>query len=129
MKVVCGVDLIEIERMQRSIERYGERFLERVYTEAELAQVKRRAPSLAARFAAKEAVSKALGTGIGPVHWKEIEIMRGPAGAPVLNLYGNASRLSAEKNILSWSISLSHSETHAIAMVVALYDSDQDDLV
>jgi holo-[acyl-carrier protein] synthase len=114
-----GVDLLEIERLQRSMQRYGDRLLERVFTPRELAEVGDNPASLAARFAAKEAVSKALGTGIGAVTWKEIEVLRGPAGQPVLFLHGKAQQLAQELDLCTWSISLSHSQTQAIAMVVA----------
>ncbi len=120
MNLTTGVDLIEIERVQATIRRHGERFLGRVYTPAELAEVGHSPASLAARFAAKEAVSKALNTGIGPVAWREIEVRRGPAGEPVLTLYGGAARLAAEKHLTRWSISLSHTHEHAIAFVVAM---------
>ena len=74
--VSIGVDIIETERVAHSIDRFGERFLKRVYTEQELAYCNGRISSLAARWAAKEAVGKALGTGIGDVSWQEIEIVR-----------------------------------------------------
>ncbi len=118
-----GVDLLEIERLQRSMQRYGDRLLGRVFTPRELAEVGDNPASLAARFAAKEAVSKALGTGIGVVTWKEIEILRGSAGQPVLFLHGKARQLAQELGLDTWSISLSHSQTQAIAMVVALGSS------
>ena len=76
--------------------------------------------SLAARFAAKEAVAKALGTGIGTVHWKEIEALRGDAGEPVLQLYGKAAQLAKERNLDEWSISLSHTKIYAVAVAVAI---------
>jgi len=114
-----GVDLIEIERLERVIERYGERFTQRVFTHQELAEAKNIA-SLAGRFAAKEAVSKALGTGIGAVTWQEIEILRGPQREPVLRLQGAAAKLAQELDLREWSVSLSHTEDYAIAMVVAM---------
>jgi holo-[acyl-carrier protein] synthase len=114
-----GIDLIEVDRIQGAIERHGRRFLERVYTRRELAEVGSSPASLAARFAAKEAVSKALGTGIGAVGWCEIEVLRGPAQEPVLHLHGEAARLAQEAGLSTWSISLSHTRTHAVAVVVA----------
>jgi holo-[acyl-carrier protein] synthase len=117
------VDIIEIERVQRTIDRYGARFLERVFTARELAEVGQNSASLAARFAAKEAVAKALGTGIGEVGWCEIEVLRGPAREPVLYLHGAAARLAEELDLSTWSVSLSHSLSHAIALVVALRDN------
>lgn len=120
MKLVTGVDLIEIERVQAAIDRHGQRFLHRVFTPAELAEVGLHPASLAARFAAKEAVSKALGSGIGQVAWQEIEILRGPAREPVLHLHGAGQDLSARLGIRHWSVSLSHTHEHAIAMVVGI---------
>lgn len=118
--LATGIDLIEIARMQSVIERHGERFLKRVFTPRELAEVGQNIASLAARFAAKEAVSKALGTGIGAVNWREIEILRGPSREPVLHLHGAAAQLAGLLGLNSWSVSLSHSQSHAIALVVAL---------
>lgn len=117
--LATGVDLIEIGRLEATIERHGERFLQRVFTPRELEQVGSNPASLAARFAAKEAVSKALGTGIGPVAWREIEILRGQAREPELVLHGQARQLADEGGLTQWSLSLSHTHTHAIAMVVA----------
>ena len=74
---------------------------------------------LAARFAAKEAVSKALGSGIGFVRWQDIEILDGPYGEPILNLYGNASKIAKRLALDTWSVSISHSRTHAVAVAVA----------
>jgi len=115
-----GVDLIEIERLEQTIGRHGDRFLERVFTPGELQECGGNMASLAARFAAKEAVSKALGTGIGAVTWREIEILRGPAREPVLHLHGAAAALAAQLGLETWSISLSHTFTHAVAVAVAL---------
>ena len=121
-RLATGVDLVEIERLRETINRHGVRFLERVYTVAELAEVGKNPSSLAARFAAKEAVAKALGTGIGPVSWRDIEVLRGPAKEPCLYLHGTAAQLANERQLSTWSISLSHSRTHAIALVVAISD-------
>ena len=76
--------------------------------------------SLAARFAAKEAVSKAFGTGIGLLAWREIQILRGPEREPVLHFTGTAARMAEEQNLTTWSVSLSHTEQYAVALVVAL---------
>jgi holo-[acyl-carrier protein] synthase len=118
-----GVDLVEINRIQGTVERYGDRFLKRVYTPYELAEVGSNYSSLAARFAAKEAVSKALGSGIGTVAWQEIEIRRGQANQPILHLYGAALNLAKELGLKDWSVSLSHSALLAIAFVVAWGDN------
>lgn len=120
MKVASGVDMIEIERMSQIVARHGRRFLERVFTPGELEDARHNPASLAARFAAKEAVAKALGTGIGPVAWREIEIRRGPAREPILILHGNAQALAEQLGLQTWSISLSHTEKQAIATAVAV---------
>ena len=114
-----GVDIIEVERLKAAIERHGERFLSRIFTEAEQQQLGEDLPSLAARWAAKEAVAKALGTGIGDVSWLEIEVLRGDHGEPLLRLYGAAESLAQARGIQQWSISLSHTVEHAVAMAVA----------
>jgi len=120
MKLTTGVDLIEVERIKDSIARNGERFLERVYTAEELSLCGEDAASLAVRFAAKEAVAKALGCGIGDVRWQEIEILRDEARAPVLNLHGAAQVLADGLGLKTWSLSLSHTKAHAVAFVVAV---------
>lgn len=118
-----GVDVIEIARVQAAIDRHGDRFFVRVYTAGEVADCRGRVESLAARFAAKEAVAKALGTGIWRqgVGWTDIEVRRQPeSGAPVLYLHNAAGTLAAELGLHEWSISLSHDCTNAIAFVVAM---------
>ena len=115
-----GIDLIEIPRFSGAVERHGERLLQRVFTPAELADCHGHRASLAARYAAKEAVSKALGTGIGPVAWREIEILRGPAREPVLYLHGAAAQKSSALGLREWSVSLSHLGELAVAMAVAI---------
>ncbi len=114
-----GVDVIDIARVKRSIDRYGEHFLQRIYTPAEIELYHDRPQSLAARWAAKEAVAKALGTGIGEVGWKEIEVLEDERRAPVLHLYGRAQSLARELGLTEWAISLSHTSELAIAFVVA----------
>jgi holo-[acyl-carrier protein] synthase len=120
MKISTGIDIIEIRRFKRLIERYGSRFIERVFTPLEIAEAGGRAHSLAARFAAKEAVSKALGTGIGLISWQEIEILKGENDAPGLRLLGSAARRAQDLGLADWSVSLSHEQEHAVAMVVAV---------
>ena len=115
-----GVDLIEIDRVGEVVRRHGDRYLDRVYTAAELDQARGNAQSLAGRFAAKEAVAKALGTGIGPVGWQEIEVLGDEQNAPVLNLSGAARKRAEELGLTTWSLSISHSMTHAVALAVAL---------
>jgi len=120
VKVATGVDLIEIERLEGTIQRHGDRFLKRVFTQRELDEVGQDMASLAGRFAAKEAVAKALGTGIGAIAWQEVEVLRGDTRQPLLHLHGEASRLADSLGLQEWSLSLSHTHTHAIAMVVAI---------
>ena len=118
-----GTDLIEIERVESVYERTGERFLERILTEAERAYCLRKtqpAPSIAARFAAKEAVMKVLGTGwTSGVTFRDIEVTRKQSGEPGLSLHGRTAEIAAEQGITSWHLSLTHSRDHALAMVVA----------
>ncbi len=120
MNLATGVDLIEIERIRQALEKHGERFLERVFTPAEIGECAGREESLAARWAAKEATAKALGCGIGEVSFREIEILRGEAGQPRLLLHGVASRRAKALGLTEWSLSLSHDQSQAIAFVVAL---------
>ena len=119
-----GVDLIEVERIDHAILRHGDRFFLRFFTEQELIDAAGSTPALAARFAAKEAVSKALGTGIGDVGWKEIEIINGPRRQPLLILHGRARRLAADQGLHDWTVSLSHTHEHAIAVAVASTHAD-----
>src|SRR4030066_2304575 len=94
-----GIDLIEIRRFRDAYHRYDQRLLQRLFTPIELAENGVNMASLAARFAAKEAVAKAFGTGIGLISWHEIEICRGRSGEPVLHLYGEAQRLAEEHQL------------------------------
>lgn len=112
--------MIEVYRIDRAILRHGQRFFDRFFTKQELIDCGGRTPALAARFAAKEAVAKALGTGIGDVSWKEIEIVNGVQREPILLLHGNAVRVANELNLGEWSVSLSHTHEHAVAVAVAL---------
>jgi holo-[acyl-carrier protein] synthase len=113
-----GVDIVEIERIRRSIDRYGDKFLGRVYTEAELELCRGRAPELAVRFAGKEAVMKALGTGRRGVSWRDIEILRNKRNAPLVHLHGRARTRAKRLGITEVAISLSHSRDYAIASVI-----------
>ena len=113
-----GVDIIEIPRIQRALDRWRERFLRRIYTPGEIAFCRNKAPQLAARFAAKEAVMKALGTGIRGVGWKEIEVVRERGQAPSIRLHGRALKRAADLNIGELALSLSHSREYAVALVV-----------
>ena len=118
MKLTTGVDIIEIPRVRQVLERYGGRFLERVYTSGEIAYCRGRPPNLAARFAAKEATMKALGTGVRGVGWKDIEVVRQESGAPSIRLHGRAERRGERLGVREISLSLSHSEDYAVAFVV-----------
>jgi holo-[acyl-carrier protein] synthase len=113
-----GVDLIETARVADSVARFGDRFLKRVYTEQELAYCHGQAGSLAARWAAKEAVAKALGTGIGDVAWQEIEVVCEGTGRPTIHLHGAAAALAARLGLVGFAVSLSHTKDHAVAFVV-----------
>ena len=122
MLIGTGVDLIEIERIAHSIERYGERFLHRIYTDHEIAYCTSKrssAESFAARFAAKEAGAKALGTGISRgVTWIEFQVARQPGGRPVLELRGRAALLARELGVKTISLSLTHTGNLAMATVM-----------
>lgn len=111
-----GVDLIEVDRISRLRERYGERFKRRVYTDHEWDEGRRSAASLAARFAAKEAAIKALGA--RAIAYHEIEVLRLADGQPRLRLYGRARARATELGVEEMTISLSHTREHAMAMVV-----------
>ena len=122
--LTTGVDLIEIARVERILERYGDRFLERVFTPAEVLYYRARLPELAARFAAKEAVAKALGVGMrmmarDGVRWRDVEVTGDARGKPLVRLYGRAAERAAELGLTEWAVSLSHTREHAIAFVVA----------
>ncbi len=118
-RITSGIDLIEIERIARAVDRWGDRFLHRVYTDTEIAHCRGRAQSLAGRFAAKEAASKALGIGIRGLSWLDIETVRGPRGKPVMRLHGKASRIASAQGLTSFEVSITHSRTEALAVVIA----------
>ena len=125
MNVVgIGIDLVEVARLDESIARHGERFLKRVFTDAEIAycaSMKSATPFYAARFAAKEAVSKALGTGIGAAcGWLEIEVRRKAGGEPFVVLNGAAAETAQRLGIATVLLSLSHTEHYAVAQAIAV---------
>ena len=113
-----GVDIIEIERVERALARFGERFLRRVYTRLEVAFCRGRVSELAARFAAKEAVMKALGTGARGVAWREIEVLPNHRGKPLVYLHGRARKRAERIALERLDISMSHSHNYAVAFVV-----------
>lgn len=117
-KIAVGVDIIEIDRIEQATLTLQDSFLKRVYTQAELELSENDASSLAVRFAAKEAVMKALGTGARGIGWKDIEILDNNAGAPFVQLYGRALNKAREVGLSQFSVSLSHSKQYAVAMVV-----------
>ncbi|PYL08010.1 MAG: holo-[acyl-carrier-protein] synthase [Verrucomicrobia bacterium] len=117
-----GVDLVECARIQHSLDRFGEKFLHRVFTDGEIAYsmaMKFPARHLAARFAGKEAVAKAFGTGIGKaMGWRNIDIRKKDSGEPFLVFSGPAEELAAKRGVTAPLITLSHTEHHAMACVV-----------
>ena len=115
-----GVDIVEIKRVESVIKRWGERFLNRIYTETELRTCRDRLSSLASRFAAKEAVMKVLGTGGIGIGWREIEILTGNDGSPSVKLYGRALDKAEELNLKEVSVSLSDSKQHAVAVAIGI---------
>ena len=117
--VRCGIDMIENKRVEEGIARLGERFLNRFFTAGEREDCDDKPQRLAARLAGKEAVSKALGTGIGDVGWREIEIRCGERGRPTLHLHGAAATLANGLGLVQWDISLTHTADYASAVVVA----------
>jgi holo-[acyl-carrier protein] synthase len=122
MIVGTGIDLTDISRIQRSIDRYGSRFLNRVYTPAEQAYCLRKrnsAESFAARFAAKEAGAKALGTGISHgVHWLEIEVVRPPGARPSVLFHNRAAQFAARLGVVRTALSITHTGSVAMASVI-----------
>src|SRR6201998_1244949 len=121
MLLGTGIDIIEIDRVARSIDRFGSRFLDRIFTPGEIAYCSRKknaAESYAARFAAKEAGAKALGTGIQHgVTWKELEVTRKPGSRPTLHFSGRAAEIAAGLGVRHIALSLTHSQTVAMAAV------------
>lgn len=120
MPLSTGIDIVEIPRVERAISRWGGKFLARVYTPSEVAYCRGRVPELAARFAAKEAISKALGTGIYGISWNEMEILPDRRGKPLVTLHGRALARAEALGLREFAISLSHSQEFAVASVVAM---------
>ena len=116
--LVTGVDIIEIARVKDVAERHGERFFRRVYTPGEVAYCRGRAPQLASRFAAKEAVMKALGTGVRGVGWRDIEVVRQRGRAPTVRLHGRAAKVGERLAVTQIALSISHSKEYAVVSVV-----------
>lgn len=116
----CGIDIVQVKRIRRAVERSGQRFLERVFTPAELDICQRSMQRLAGRFAAKEAVSKALGTGFWSqgVRLQDLEILSNESGEPQLHLHGGAFARFQEMQVTDLSLSISHEEDYAVAVCV-----------
>ncbi len=125
--LITGVDIIEIPRIRRVFEEYGERFLRRIYTDREIAYCRGRAPQLASRFAAKEATMKALGTGVRGIRWRDIEVVRGRGQAPRIELHGTAQARADRLGLTDIALSLSHSRDFAVASVVG--DSEKGNIL
>tara|TARA_Y100001934_G_C12354061_1_gene777081 strand:+ start:2342 stop:2734 length:393 start_codon:yes stop_codon:yes gene_type:complete len=116
--LITGVDIIEIKRVEKVAFSYGDRFLKRIYTDGEIKYCRGRAPQLASRFAAKEAVMKALGTGIRGVGWRDVEVTRKRGMAPDIKLHGRAQKRASQIGLKGLAISLSHSKEFAVASVI-----------
>jgi holo-[acyl-carrier protein] synthase len=123
--ITVGIDVIEIARIKRTVDDFGERFLRRIFTDRERERYGSRLPELAARFAAKEATSKALGTGIRGIRWREMEILANRRGKPLLILHGQAAARAAALGLIAFDVSLTHSRSEAMAFVVALRDAGE----
>ena len=120
MKLKCGIDAARISRLAEINPRIKKRFIQRVYTEREQSQAKGKDDTLASLFAVKEAASKALGTGIGKVAWRDIEVLHRPSGEPKIKLHGFAKKVARYKNLTKWAVSITHEGYLAIASVVAM---------
>jgi holo-[acyl-carrier protein] synthase len=118
--VAVGIDIIEIQRIEHALAEFGQRFLKRIYTDAERARFADRPNELAGRFAAKEATSKVLGAGIRGIRWKEMEVLTNRRGKPVLVLHGGAAERAEMLGLTDFSVSITHSRTDAMAIVVGL---------
>ncbi len=117
-RISVGIDIIEIHRVEQAILSWQDSFLRRIYTEAELESCHNRVSSLAARFAAKEAVMKALGTGNKGVNWRDIEILSDDGGAPLIQLHGRAYEKARDIGVTGFSVTMSHSKQYAVAFVI-----------
>lgn len=117
-----GIDICEVPRIRASIERFGQRFIDRIFTPREIAYVERKANRFeryAARFAAKEAGMKAIGTGWrGGITWHDFEVTNLPSGKPTLALHGHAARVAAALGVTSVSLSLTHTAEQGMAFVI-----------
>ena len=117
--LTTGVDIIEIPRIKQVLDRYGQRFLNRVFTPDEIAYCRGRAASQAGRVASKSGAKRAVGPGVRGVSWKDIEVIRADSGAPSLRLHGRAEKRAEWLQVGEMSLSISHSREYAVAFVVA----------
>jgi holo-[acyl-carrier protein] synthase len=116
--IITGVDIIELERISNAVERFGNRFLRRVYTDREIEYCRSRIPQLAGRFAAKEAVMKAFGTGLYGLGWKDVEVVRLRGRRPEIEIHGRGLAIYERQGITQINLSISHSRDYAVALVV-----------
>jgi holo-[acyl-carrier protein] synthase len=123
VNVAIGIDIIEVDRVRKVYEHHGDRFLKRVFTEAEVLQCRSKANRLAGRFAAKEAISKALGTGLHGVAWREMEVVQLRSGRPTVTLHGNAKRRAQLLGISAFDVSIADLKDFSIAVAVAIQTS------
>ncbi len=120
VNVAVGVDIIEVSRIRRLLERHGERFLQRIFTEQEVQQCHGKPIRLAGRFAAKEAISKALGTGLHGIGWHEMEIVQLKSGRPTVRLHGNARQRAELMGLSAFDVSIADLAEFSIAIAVAI---------
>lgn len=115
-----GIDIIRVDRIRQTLERFGDRFSQRVLTPAEQRYVRGRPPTMAGRWAAKEAVSKVLGLGVRGIGWREIEVERLPTGQPAVRLHGRAARRAEQLGMERVAVSISHEAEYAVAVAFGI---------
>ena len=120
VNVAVGVDIIEVDRVRKVYEHHGERFLQRVFTELEIRQCRGKVTRLAGRFAVKEAISKALGTGLHGVAWREMEVVQLRSGRPSVRLHGKAKKRAEQLGLTAFDVSIADLQAFSIAIAVAL---------
>jgi holo-[acyl-carrier protein] synthase len=124
VNVAVGIDIIEVERVRKVFEKHGERFLHRVFTDNEILQCRGKATRLAGRFAAKEAISKALGTGLHGVKWREMEVVQLRSGRPTVRLHGVAKLRAQQLGLSAFDVSIADLAQTSIAIAVAIQTGD-----